>query len=81
MTRKALPPVGYSIRHLILLAGGEEVVSRACGLARIQWDRVIPTKHVMKMSKLTELPLLTLRPDLAPETVASAGQEPVSDAE
>lgn len=71
LARKEKQPVGFTVRHLILLGGGDSVVSQACGLARCQWSDIIPTKHVLTMEKLTGLPIATLRPDLClPESDA-----------
>jgi hypothetical protein len=62
---KALPPVGFDIRHLLWLCGGKDLVARACGISRLQWT-VVPDKHVATVAKLAHLPIETIRPDLAP---------------
>ena len=64
-TDKALPPTGFTIRQLIWLCGGVAAVSKACGLRGVpQWSAV-PNKHVITVANLSQLPIETIRPDLA----------------
>lgn len=73
--RKALPPAGFSIPHLMALAGGYEFVAAQCQLkGRAQWGDVIPSKHVLTMSKLTGLSIETLRPDMRVSAPTGAAQ-------
>ena len=66
--RKALPPVGYSIRGVVILAGGREAVCEALGIHSCRW-KTIPDKHVRKVSEMCGIPISELRPDLVADDV------------
>lgn len=64
---KPKPPVGYSLRQLMVLAGGRAVVAKECGISRLQWTTHVPDRHVLAVARLSGLPVSTIRPDFPAE--------------
>lgn len=63
-------PVGYSVRGVVVKAGGIGAVATALGLtdnAVRNW-LTIPAKHAETVSAMAGLPLGIVRPELAPTT-------------
>lgn len=60
-------PIGYSVRGVVVKAGGVNVVAAAVERHpnAIRLWKTIPTKHAEKVAKMARLPLAVVRPDLA----------------
>ncbi len=70
MSRKAKSPklpVGYSVRGVVVKAGGMKVVAAARGISEnaVRCWRTIPAKHAEVIAEMAELPLSVVRPELA----------------
>lgn len=61
-------PVGYSVRGVVVKAGGIPRVATALGLTQnaVRNWRTIPAKHAEIVAAMATLPLGVVRPELVP---------------
>jgi hypothetical protein len=60
-------PIGYSVRGVVMKAGGIKAVAAALGLHEnaVRYWKTVPAKHAEAVAKLARLPLGVVRPELA----------------
>jgi hypothetical protein len=59
-------PIGYSVRGVVVKAGGPETVAAALGLTHqsVRNWKTIPAKHAEAVAQMAKLPLSVVRPEL-----------------
>lgn len=65
-TRNESAPVGFSVRGVVVMAGGTGVVAEKCGItpqAVHKWSHSIPEEHARTVAIAAGLPLAIVRPD------------------
>jgi hypothetical protein len=60
-------PLGFSVRGVVVRAGGPEVVAHAIGVSHqsVRNWLTVPAKHAETVAQLAGLPLAVVRPELA----------------
>ncbi|WP_184749472.1 hypothetical protein [Comamonas odontotermitis] len=64
------PPVGFSVRGIVAMAGGSTTVAERCGItlqAVRKWSHSIPEEHARTVAIAAGLPLAIVRPDQVQE--------------
>lgn len=59
-------PIGYSVRGVVVKAGGPEAVAAALGLTHqsVRNWMTVPAKHAETVAHMAKLPLSVVRPEL-----------------
>jgi hypothetical protein len=73
MPKTQKTPVGYSVRGVVVKAGGPAVVAAALGLTHQSvrnWS-TIPAKHAETVANMAHLPLSVVRPELVAASTAT----------
>lgn len=67
MSKPQKTPVGYTVRGVVVKAGGPETVAAVLGITHqsVRNWKTVPAKHAEKIAKMARLSLAVVRPELA----------------
>lgn len=71
MPKAQKTPVGYSVRGVVVKAGGPEAVAAAVGVTHqsVRNWRTVPAKHAETVANMAHLPLSVVRPELVAPSI------------
>lgn len=66
-------PIGYTVRGVVVKAGGIQTVATALGLTQnaVRNWTTVPAKHAETVAMMATLPLAVVRPELATDVKAA----------